>query len=96
MAAHVHLGYNAIRMKAIRNSLPRLETPTLLIRSRSPQLFSEDESLILQQQLPYARTLSLPTTVPADEHHSDIAIKSILNFLNPISSSAPLLPYSKS
>ena len=92
MAAQAHLGYNAIRMKAIRNSLPRLETPTLLIRSRSPQLFSEDESLILQQQLPYARTLSLPTTAPADEYHSDIAIESILHFLNPIASPAPLHP----
>ena len=71
MTARANLGYNALRMRAIRNSLPRLQTPTLLIRSQGPQiLFSDEEFLYLQRQLPYVRALSLPTPDPLQEHHS--------------------------
>lgn len=86
MTARANRGYNALRMRAIRNSLPRLQTPTLIIRSRGPQLFSDEEFLYLKQQLPYVRALSLPTSDPLHEHHSNRAINAILNFLSPIAS----------
>ena len=88
MAAQAHIGYNRLRMKAVRNSLPRLHTPTLLIRSRGPQLFSEEESRYLQQKLPYVRAVSLPPSHPLHKHRSATAIESILNFLAPITSPA--------
>ena len=87
MTARANLGYNALRMKAIRNSLPGLQTPTLLIRSRDSQLFSHEEFLNLKQQLPYVRALSLPTSDPLNLHNSNTVINAILNFLSPISSS---------
>ena len=34
MAARANLGYHALRFRAIRNSLPQVRTPTLLINSR--------------------------------------------------------------
>ncbi len=92
MAAQAHHGYNRLRMNVIRNSLPRLQTPTLLIRSRSPQLFSEDESLFLQQQLTYVRSVSLPISAPLEYDNLAIDIESILNFLAPIASLTTPIP----
>ncbi len=93
MTARANLGYNALRMKAIRNSLTRLRTPTLLIRSQGPQLFSEEDSQFLQQQLPFVRSHTLNGPRLPHEDHSNIVINSILNFLSPIASPTPLLPF---
>ena len=68
------------------------QTPTLLIRSREPQLFSHEEFLNLKQQLPYVRAHSLPTSDPLHEHHSNIVINSILDFLSPITSPSSTIP----
>ena len=84
MTARANLGYNALRMKAIRNSLPRLQTPTLLIRSQGPQLFAEEESQYLQQHLPYVRSHTLDGPGLPHKDHSNAVINSILNFLSPI------------
>ncbi len=89
MAAHADRGYNALRMKALRNSLPTLRIPTLLIRSPEPQLFSNEEFDFLQQQLPYVRSQSLPSAGPIHDDHPNIVINSILDFLNPIATPSP-------
>ncbi len=83
MTAQANRGYDRLRMKAIRNSLPRVQTPTLLMRSRDPQLFTDEESRYLQQRLPYVRAHTLP-----HQRHPDIVINRILNFLHPITTAA--------
>lgn len=89
MIARANLGYNVLRMKAIRNSLLHLQTPTLLIRSQGPQLFSKEEFLYLQQQLPYVRALSLPTSDLLHKGHTNTVINWVLDFLSPIASPPP-------
>ena len=90
MTARANLGYNALRMKAIRSSLPHVQIPTLLIRSNGPQLFTNAESHYLQQHLPYVRSHTLNRPGLPHEHHPDIVINRILNFLNPLTTPAAL------
>ena len=89
MTSQANLGYNALRMRAIRNSLPKLETPTLLIRSGGRHLFGEAESEYLQHRLKYSRTHYLPAYGDLHEDHFRTVANEILNFLSPIDS--PLL-----
>ena len=84
MLAHVNVGYNAIRMRAIRNSLRGLETPTLLIRSGEPQTFSEEELRYLEQHLPYVRARTIPGAGLLHEDHSEMAASWVMGFLSPL------------
>ena len=84
MAARTNLHYNALRMRAIRNSLPSLKAPTLLVRSGGPQLFTEAESQYLQQRTPYAESHVLEDLGLLHEDHPDVAASLIVGFLHPL------------
>ena len=84
MLAHVNVGYNAIRMRAIRNSLRGLETPTLLIRSGESQMFTEAEFRFLEKHLPYVGARTIPGTGLLHEDHSEVAASWIMGFLSPL------------
>lgn len=94
MTANAKRGYDALRMKAIRNSLPHIKTPTLLIRSHDAQLFTDAESRYLQHHLPYVRSHTIPDPGLPHEHHPDILINRILNFLSPLATSLEPQPVS--
>ena len=84
MAARTNLHYNALRMRAIRNSLPHLKAPTLLVRSGGPQLFTKAESQYLQQRIPYAESHVLEGPDLLHEDRPDVAASLIVGFLRPL------------
>ena len=85
MLAQVNVGYNAIRMRSLRNSLGGLETPTLLIRSGTSRTFSEEEFRYLEQHLPYVRARTLAGKGLVDGDYSEVAASWVMEFLSPLS-----------
>lgn len=89
MTARTNIHYNSLRMRAIRNSLPHLQTPTLLIRSDGPQLFTEAETEHLQQRIPYAESHVLKDHGLLHEDHPDVAASLVAGFLRPLTAPLP-------
>lgn len=88
MTAQAGNGYNAIRMKTIRNALPHLPTPTLHVRFDKSDLFTRAESQYLQEHIPYVESHKLTGNGASIESHHDVIASLIVGFLRPLTTSA--------